>query len=224
MLNTRQLQTVRWIAITAIFIAIGLWTWRHDRIATRLAIHGTIICLAIGYFGYIYVRCLAKVVRGNRPRFRITDLFALSTATAFLAASGLGGDSLAFVLLIVYTILCGPLWRRFVSRWTKHDLSTAIWTSAAIVSSFVVVLTGISVLVFVFVPQAFRSCATVYVALYTSLYISFEFIWGDNYDTDAQLILYGLPFGLPLNIAVGLLAGAALGLVAHLLRPPHANE
>ncbi len=124
------------------------------------------------------------------------------------------------VFLILYAVLCGPLWRRFVNRWTTNELMSAVLISAAIVSSFVVVLTGVSILVFIFIPQAFRTCATVYMALYTSFYVSFEFIWSDNYDTDAQLLVYGLPFGLPLNIAVGLLGGATLGLIAHLLIPP----
>ena len=224
MLNTQQLQTARRIAIAAILFAVALWAWRHDRYAARFAVHGATICLAIGFFGYLYTRCLTKVVSGNRLRYRITGLFALSTAVALLAAAGHVWDALTIASLILYTVLCGPLWSRFLSGWAANDFTNAIWTSSAIVSSFIVVLTGVSTLVVIFVPQPFWSSTPFYWAMASTLYVSMEFIWHDEADTASQFVLYGLPFGLMLNIVVGLLAGATLGLVAHLLRTPPAND
>jgi hypothetical protein len=85
--KTRELETARWIAITAVLIAVGLWAWRHNQVATRYVLRGTIICLAIGFFGYLYVRCLATIVSGKRPTYRTNDMFMLSTALARLLRS-----------------------------------------------------------------------------------------------------------------------------------------
>ncbi len=222
--HTRQLLTAQRIAVAALLIAIGLWAWRHDWQATLFATRGTTICVAIGFFGYLYVRCLAAVVRGNRPSFRVTDLFAVSAAAVLLAAAGFPGDAVTIVILILYAILCGPLWRRFVSRWTTRELTTSVWTSAAILTSFIVVLSVGSMLVVILAPRSFQSFASINRALALNFYVSFEHILHDEADTTAQLLLYGLAFGLPLNIGVGLLAGAALGLVPHFLSSPHAND
>ena len=185
---------------------------------TLLALVSIVVVVAF------YVRCLTTIVYDNRLRYRISDLFALSTAIAILAASGCVWDVLTVGFLILYSILGGPLWRRFVRKWTSCDITTAIWTSAGIVSSFIVVLTVVCILVVVFAPAPFEYCTTLYWALYSSFYVSFEFIWGDNYDTEAQLFLYGLPFGLPLNLAIGLFVGAGLGRIAHSLKSPQVND
>ena len=224
MLNTQPLQTARRIAIAGILFAVALWAWRHDRQAARFAVHGATTCLAIGFFGYLYTRCLTKVVSGNRFRYRITGLFAFSTAVALLAAAGHVWDALTIASLILYTILCGRLWSRFVSRWTANDFTNAIWTSAAVVSSFMVVLAGVSILVYMYDAMALKSWKSGYWSMFPTGYVSMDFIWHDEADSAVQFFLYGLPFGLPVNIVVGLLAGAALGLVAYLLSTPPADD
>jgi len=179
--------------------------------------------LSIGTLALLYVRCLMSAVGGTRPRYRIADLLLLLTTFALIAAASSAWDALTILLLIPYAIVCGPLWQRFVNKWTSNNLTIATCTSAVIVGSFVALITGVSACLFVFAPklvfaiQIVHKCLIIYFALYSSLVISFLFFWGDNYDSDTQLLLYGLPFGLPVNIVVGLLAGAALGLVAESL-------
>jgi hypothetical protein len=165
----------------------------------------------------LYIRCLAAVVYADRRSYRISDWFALCIVIAIVAAMGCVWDVLTVGLLLLYSILSGPLWKRLVRRWTTGDRALTIWTSAAIVGSFIVGLTVVCILVVVLAPAPFVYCANLDWALYSSFIISFSFIWGDNYDSDAQLLLYGLPFGLPLNLAVGLLAGAVLGRLASLM-------
>ncbi len=63
---------------------------------TLLALVSIVVVVAF------YVRCLTTVVYGSRLRYRITDLFALSTAIAILAASGCVWDVLTVSLLILY--------------------------------------------------------------------------------------------------------------------------
>jgi hypothetical protein len=200
--------------IVAGLAAVALWAWFHDPRATRFAVRGTSVCLAIGFLGYLYVRCLTKAVRGNLPQYRIVDLFALCAAIGLLGATGFAGDGLTIGFLIVYTMFCGRFWSRLVGRWTNNKLATFIWTSASIISSFVFVLTLVSILVVVLEPRAFAAFPTIYWALASSFYVAFEHILHDDLQTGAQLFLYGLPFGLPVNVVVGLFAGAALGLVA----------
>lgn len=166
----------------------------------------------------IYARCLANVVNGNHQRFRVTGLLVLSTAVGLLAASGFAWDSLTIVLLILYAAVCGPLWRRLVSRWTTSHLTTALWTSAAILSSFLVMLAIVSMIVYTYDAMTLKSWKSGYWSMFPTGYISMEYIWHDEAESAAKFFLYGLPFGLPVNIMVGLLAGALLGLVANSIR------
>lgn len=211
---TNKHQITKQIATAAILIAAGLWAWRHDHYATQFALRGTALCIAVGFFAYLYVLSLGNVVRGNRPRFRITGLFAAAVAVAVFAATGYGWESVTFAALLAYTILCGPLWKQLVSRWSSTDYANTIWTSAAIVSSFTVLLTGVSLFVVILAPRTFSGIATVGWAMASTSYVSMEYIWHDEADTAAQYFLYGLPFGLVVNVIVGMLVGAMLGLVA----------
>lgn len=63
-----------------------------------------------------------------------------------------------------------------------------------------------------------------FLTLYPSVVFAWMCILGDNARGQNDLIVYGLPVGLPLNIAIGVIAGALLGLVAESLTTPHAVD
>ena len=147
-------------------------------------------------------------------------MFLLATAVALLAGAGYAWDAIAAALLVFYTALCGSGWSRLAGVWASNGFARTVWTSALNLGSFAVVLTLASLIVIVFVPQAFEACTTVFVALFSSIMIAYEHLLGDDAVSFVQLAIYGLPFGLPLNIVVGLFVGAILGLVAASMRSP----
>jgi flagellar biosynthesis protein FliR len=174
--------------------------------------------ISIVVLAFLYVRCLAYVVSGDPVRFRVVGLLVLATAVGLLSAVGFAWDALTIVLLIFYAALSGALWRRFIGRWSTSNLTTAVWTSASILSSFLVVLALGAMFVYEFDAVLLKSWKSAYWSMFPTAYISMEYIWHDEANSTAQFFLYGLPFGLPVNVAVGLLAGAALGLVATSIR------
>lgn len=218
MFNSRRLQLARQAAIGFLVVAVVLWAWRHDRVATRFAFRGTSVVFAVGWFCYLYVRCLNTVVDGSKPRYRIVELLSLCVPISILGVAGFAADGLTLGCLILYTAICGPLLTRLVRRWAKDDMIVYMLASAAIFGSFVLILTVAALVVVIANPRVFESFATVYWVLVSSFYTSFEYILHDEADSAAQLFLYGIPFGLPANLIVGLLIGAVLGVVARLNR------
>lgn len=125
-------------------------------------------------------------------------------------------------LFIVYAIAAGPRWRMLVEGRVRFNPAVTCLTSAIVVSSFVAFLTVAAALVCVFGPwtdanMPWSSAFFPHVAFLT-LYPSVMFAWtcilGDNAQGESDLIVYGLPVGLLLNIVIAIVVGALLGLVA----------
>jgi hypothetical protein len=187
-----------------------------------------IVCIVLSIFliVYVYLRCFAQSFDRDAPRYRyrIIDLLILTTAVAMLCGAGLVGDAVVLGLFIAYTIVFGPIWRKLIDSRVRFKPTRMCLTSAAIVSSFIVFLTAIASLVIVFAPLAIRWFPlTLLPSVLPGAKFTFLHILGDNYEDEAQLFLYGLSVGLPLNIAVGVFAGAMLGLVVESLRTPDAG-
>lgn len=175
---------------------------------TALAIISAFVLAAI------YIRCIAYVIGGSRQRFRTIELLVFSTAVALLAAAGFAWDSLTVVLLTLYAAFCGPLCRQVVARWTTGSLATAVWTSAAILGSFFVLLALASMFVYTYDAMTLKAWKSGYWSMFPTGYIAIEYIWHEEADNAWEFFVCTLPFSLPVNLAAGLLIGAALGPVA----------
>lgn len=177
--------------------------------------------LAAFYFGYLYVRVLARFVgEGERLQFRLLQPLGYMAVIVVLIAIGWTDFPLAATLLIVYEVVCGPYWKRVIAAWTRMGpAATLCWTSVVIVGSFVAVLTALAVLLLFLSPTFVVRSALLDGMLWTSGVISFLFILGDNARDGTRLVLTGLPVGVPLHIVLGMAAGSLAALLAFAIRP-----
>jgi hypothetical protein len=187
------------------------------------------VCIAavVGLSIYVYLRCLGQIIgQDGRYRFRLIDLLIFTTAVVMLCGVGAIGDAAVLCLFVIYTIGAGPMWRKVIEYRVRFKPTVMCLTSAAIVSSFVAMLTVAAALVCVFGPWTDSNMPwtsilfprSAFLTLYPSVMFAWVCILGDNYQGENDLVIYGLPVGLPLNIAIGIVAGAVLGLTADSLR------
>ena len=204
---------------TGFFVGAGFGRLAHflnsltqaDRSLTTLDILRAMASLTM-----VYVRRMASAILGYGVTYQMGYVFALAVVIGIFTAIGYRRYTLLVLLFACYVILFAPRWRRFVSHWTTGEPRLSIVCSAGVVSSFNAILSVTCM--FLFLIGWYRSSATVQLALLTSRYLTSAFGWLIDVEGLTRLRLYILPFGLTLNIAVGLLAGAALGLVAHSIR------
>lgn len=171
-----------------------------------------IVVVALALCFYVWVRWLHAVALAGSSRYQIRDLLILIAAMALLASVGYAVDSVVVCALIAYSVAVGPLWFKLARVWTQRKIVLAASTGAAVASSFALVATIGSILAYAIWPTAFKVSTAVYLAIYSSIYVGFMYILGDNATSELQLILYGLPVGLLVNVVVAAVVGGALGL------------
>lgn len=182
--------------------------------------------MAAVFFGIAYVYCFSFAVeRSEQFRFSIRHLLVLTAAVAVLGAVGLAIDALILCWLLVYVVLSGRSWKRLSTRLIgEHRRAVACLTSGAIVSSFVGIVTAIALFLWIYAGHGgMHFPTTLWISLWPSAIFAWLFILGDNYRDDIQLVLYGLPIGLPVNLLLGFAMGSLLGLFALSSRFHQAN-
>src|SRR3990172_3469870 len=186
---------------------------KDERVAAGGVAVIQVVCLllAISVTMYYFVqRMLHVVCQKGRFKYPIFDLFIVTTAVALLCGAGFPGDAIVLGAFFFYTLSVGPIWGRFVITNVSHEPVVVTLTSAAILSSFVAILTGTAMLLLAFLPGALASMPGTALMLYSSAAISFLFILGDNAVNETQLVLYGLPVGALVNVAASFFVGAVL--------------
>jgi len=197
----------------------GIQVWAHDPNATQSAARMVAVLAASLFFGALYVRCIAATAaRGELFKFRLRDLFLMVTAVAGFSIAGFALDALVLGLLIAFTAVLGPVWRGLIHQRTAlRGLPAVCLVSVAVLSSFVMIAMALAVaLMQLELPKDFPYPMTLSLSLWTSAMFAWVFLLGDNARSPMQLVLYGLPVGIPVNIILAFVAGTLSGWLAYI--------
>lgn len=209
------------IIVGALLSAIaGLQAWAHNPIATQSAARTAVLFVALLFFAALYIRCIAATVgRGEAFRFRLRDLLLLAAAVAGFSVAGFALDSLVLGLLVAYAAAFGYPLRNLIHRRLGLQGIPAIGLASAVVlSTFVLTAMAIAVaLMQLDWPKDVPYPMTLSLSLWTSAMFAWVFLLGDNARGPMQLVLYGLPVGIPVNIILAFIAGIVSGWLATIL-------
>ncbi|MEX2168098.1 MAG: hypothetical protein WD851_02215 [Pirellulales bacterium] len=169
----------------------------------------------------VYVRHLQRLaVEQTVPRYRVRGMLLLTAGIAVLSAVGHAIDAAVMLSFILFAYLTTPLVKRFVESLSSNRVKmnasiSLLWISTLIVASFAALATIIAVGVMLIIQPApdVYSEAWQSLTVFSALFAYF-FILGDNARDGAQMVIYGLPVGLALNIVLGALTGLLLGKIA----------
>jgi hypothetical protein len=205
-------------------VALTIWTKNPE--GSLRFVRMTLVSLSAATILSQYVLFLPRLL-DEKPRARIgmRQLLLVVTATVVMSAFGFALDALVLILFVLYIFAVGrfgkgallKINRRLISR----DLLLLSWTSTVIIATFVLCLTAIG-LACALLPYPYAAWVpfTVIMSLWPSALFAWLFILGDNASSGFQLAIYGLPVGIPLNLAASGFAGS-LSAIAGLKLQKH---
>jgi hypothetical protein len=205
---------------TALLVPLSLFAWASDPDGTQRVARNIGLCGAIGFFVVAYVNYFARLATGDtRPHFRVRDLLLLTSAIAILTAIGYAIDAVLLPLMIVYAYMFSPICLRLLKLWRSSPYgqkNLIMSVSTCVLGSYALLASILSLLAVFALPHKPKFVSGVIVPL-TLLWPSAAIGWsvlGDNATSGTQLLLRGLPFGLPISIILWGALGALLGRVA----------
>jgi hypothetical protein len=76
------------------------------------------------------------------------------------------------------------------------------------------IVTAVALFLWIYAGPSPEFPTTLWISLWPSAIFAWLVILGDNARDEIQLVLYGLPVGLPVNLLLGFAIGCLLGLFA----------
>jgi hypothetical protein len=207
------------IAAIIVILALAIFAlhlWANDPQGFSASLRAVVLLAAASFVVVVYSGYIIRLTNDREPGVRFSAGW-LVTAMLLVCVAGFYWDAIAVLAATFFAWSIGPLVRRFATLpCVTPRVAASTWILGIVAFAFTI---AAAIVYFIAWQNDWMFPRLFSVALWPSAMFAWVFLLGDNARNGAQLVLYGLAFGIPFNLFAGAAIGAILGTLTDMISP-----